>query len=568
MPLLFNHNMDDVLGTVEHIEVGSDRRGYATVRFGSDARGDWAMHQVQTGILKNTSFLYRVYKARPDPNDDETSIVSDYEPYELSLVSVGADASVGVGRSLNFGESNMTDEVLTRSQRRAAAADSEAAREATEAERDRIAEISAMGSRFNVPAAVQTRAIDNGTPVADFRRSLSTELRRDDVQPVATAGSWPGVEQRDMTARGLGLTARELGRYSLFRALRAISLTDVAAKRDAGFELEVSAALAARSPTEARGLCVPLEIAGGLRQRAPVLATGAGASLVENQLLAADFINPQYVQPRVLQLGATVLSGLVGNILIPKMSSPDQVAWLGTEGAGYTNTSPTLAQVSMSPHDIAAYVDLSRRLLMQATPAAESLIRSDLSKVVSIAIDNAAISGAGTSGVPLGILNQSGIGTVAAGTNGGSVTYAICGALVGELAAANALYGNLAWITTGGLAAHMMATAKFQYGSATLWEPPVREEPAPGEGSIMYMPSMISNNVPSNGTKGTGTNLQSLILANWGDLLVGQWGVLQILADPFSQSTTGTVRLTAIQTVDIQVRHPASFAVCTDLTLT
>jgi len=157
---------------------------------------------------------------------------------------------------------------------------------------------------------------------------------------------------------------------------------------------------------------------------------------------------------------------------------------------------------------------------------------------------------------------------VAIGTNGGSITYALLGQQVGQLAAANALYGRLAWITTGGLAAHMMATAKFTYGSQTLWEPPVSKEPVPGEGSIMYMPSFISNNCPSNGTKGSGTNLQTIILANWSDLLVGQWGVLQILADPYSQSSTGTVRLTAFQTVGIAVRHAASFSVISDATLT
>ena len=567
LPLLFNHNMDDLLGSVDSVAV-EQRRGVAMVRFGKDPRGDWAMRQVQDGTLKNVSFMYRVHRSKL-AEDGETAIAQDWEPYEISLVTVPADASVGVGRSLLTLKGNSMDtETLSRSERRrAAAAETEAAL-ATEGERTRISEIDAMARRFNLPADVRQRMISDGTSVEDARAAtLELVQRRTPAEPLEPAQ----YGQRDYTATGAGVSPRELKNYSLFRAIRALSLQDVRAKREAGFEMEVSAALAARLPTEAKGFCVPGEIVNPLgrrAQRTPLYAGTTGAGLVENELLAAAYIEPQYTQPRVLSAGATVLSGLVGNVLIPKMTASDSVAWLAAEGGTYNNTQPTLAQVSLNPSDVAAYVDLTRRLLQQSTPAAEAIIRDDLSRVISIAIDAAAIDGAGTGGVPLGILNQSGIGTVAAGVNGGSVTYAIIGSLVGQLAAANALYGRLTWLTTGGLAAHMMSTAKFSYGSATLWEPPLTKEPQPGEGSIMYMPSFISNNCPSNGTKGTGTNLQTLLLGNWTDLLIGQWGVLQILADPYSQSSSGTVRLTAIQTVGVAVRHPASFAVCSDLTLT
>ncbi len=61
-PLLFNHDRDDLLGVIESVEIGADRRGYATVRFGKDERGQWAMDQVADGVLANVSFMYRVYK--------------------------------------------------------------------------------------------------------------------------------------------------------------------------------------------------------------------------------------------------------------------------------------------------------------------------------------------------------------------------------------------------------------------------------------------------------------------------------------------------------------------------
>ena len=573
MPLLFNHDMDDLLGSVDSIGV-EQRRGVAMVRFGKDPRGDWAMRQVQDGTLKNVSFMYKVHRSKL-AEDGSTSIAKDWEPYEISLVTVPADESVGIGRSINLsGKITMENSDLSRSERRRLAAEVTESELATETERTRVAEISAISHRYGLSQEFNRRAISDGTSVADVRAAALDALQSRRVEPLpAGNGEFvAGIETRDYSATGAGVAPRELRNYSLFRALRAITLPDIKAKREAGLEMEISAALAARLPGEAKGFCVPPEIINALAprrsQRTPVYAGTTGSSLVENELLAAAYIEPQYIQPRVIAAGATVLSGLVGNVLVPKMSASDTVSWLAAEGAAYSNTEPTFAQVQLNPTDVACYVDLTRRLLQQATPAAEQVIRDDLAKIISVAIDGAAISGSGTSGTPLGILGQSGIGLVAAGTNGGSVTYPIIGSLVGTLASQNALYGQLAWLTTGGLAAHMMSVAKFAYGSATLWEPPLRKEPQPGEGSVMYMPSFISNNCPSNGTKGTGTNLQTLLLGNWQDLLIGQWGVMQILADPYSQSNTGTVRLTAIQTVAVAVRHPQSFAVCTDLTLT
>jgi HK97 family phage prohead protease len=104
MPLLYNHNMDDLLGVVESVDI-QHRRGYAMVRFAKDARGEWAMQAVQDGILTNTSFMYKVYKYEvPDgESGSPTFRAVDWQPYEISLVTVPADPTVGVGRTFHFG---------------------------------------------------------------------------------------------------------------------------------------------------------------------------------------------------------------------------------------------------------------------------------------------------------------------------------------------------------------------------------------------------------------------------------------------------------------------------------
>ncbi|HEY5580212.1 MAG TPA: HK97 family phage prohead protease, partial [Rhodoferax sp.] len=105
MPMLFNHDMDDLLGVVEAIEIGADGIGRATVRFGKDERGDWAMKQVADGILVNVSFMYRVYKWLEDTEAD-TVTATDWEPLEITLCTVPADPTVGVGRSASADVAN------------------------------------------------------------------------------------------------------------------------------------------------------------------------------------------------------------------------------------------------------------------------------------------------------------------------------------------------------------------------------------------------------------------------------------------------------------------------------
>ena len=74
----------------------------------------------------------------------------------------------------------------------------------------------------------------------------------------------------------------------------------------------------------------------------------------------------------------------------------------------------------------------------------------------------------------------------------------------------------------------------------------------------------VTNAVPSNGTKGTGTNLSSIIFGNFQDLVIGMWGGLDLVVDPYTGSNAGTVRVVALQDVDVALRNTVSFATMTD----
>jgi HK97 family phage prohead protease len=97
-PLLFNHNMDDVIGVVEKAAIGSDKRGHATVRFAKNDHGSDVLSMVRDGVMKNVSFMYAVSAVTEDAKTGDY-IATKWTPMEISMVTVPADNSVGVGRS-------------------------------------------------------------------------------------------------------------------------------------------------------------------------------------------------------------------------------------------------------------------------------------------------------------------------------------------------------------------------------------------------------------------------------------------------------------------------------------
>uniref|UniRef100_UPI002468A23E HK97 family phage prohead protease n=1 Tax=Chromohalobacter sp. 48-RD10 TaxID=2994063 RepID=UPI002468A23E len=99
--VLVNHDWDDHVGVVESVTVGDDRRGRAKVRFGKGARASEVWQDVVDGIRRHVSVGYSILKVEVEERAGMPDMVrvTDWEPHEISIVSVPADMSVGVGRS-------------------------------------------------------------------------------------------------------------------------------------------------------------------------------------------------------------------------------------------------------------------------------------------------------------------------------------------------------------------------------------------------------------------------------------------------------------------------------------
>lgn len=593
-PLLFNHDMDDLLGVVEKAWIGADKRGYCTVRFGSDDRGNWAMAQVNDRILQNVSFMYRVHTYLYDV-DSDIYTATDWEVYEISLVTVPADASVGVGRSAAGEE---MDVVVNRPQPTPAPAETQeeidmrlrngigmaavlmaAALEGATGggaaaavvapppdpaavEHARTTEIAAMCKAHQVPDAVRDSLINLKAPIEQARGIvLNQVLARN--SGVASLG---GDNNPDMTDK-------EKGKYSLLRAIRAATaerMGESNAWKDAGFEREVSLDIGKRSGKQTAGIFMPTNVRFAARAADYSFGTGAGlsgasggANIVATNLLSGSFIELLRNKARVLAMGAQMLSGLVGNIDIPRQKAAGQVYWVG-EGGVLSQTGAQFDKISMTPKSIGALSVITRQMLQQSSPDVEMLARADLLATIALGIDLAALSGTGSAYQPLGIANQPGIGSVIGGVNGGALTIDNLIDLETFVASNNADEGAMAYLTNakavGTLKKLKSTTGEYLWSNSPMGQ----RSGTPGE--INGYTVARTNQARSNLTKGTGTNLSEVYFGDWSQVLVGEWGVVEILPNPYAAGIyeAGGVELRVLQSLDIGIRHAQSFSVISD----
>lgn len=349
----------------------------------------------------------------------------------------------------------------------------------------------------------------------------------------------------------LDLSDGEKKEYSLLRAINATVNQDW---KGAEFERECSLEIAKRTGVEARGFYVPMDIQLMKRDFDGLTATN-GASAISTDLLSGSFIDMLRNKMVAYQAGATVLSGLVGNVAIPRQTGGATFYWVGADGAP-TESNQTLDQVTLTPKTGGAYTDIGRSLLKQSSIDVENFVLSDLATTCAMAIDYAAFNGTGSTETkdPTGIAKVTGIGSVVGGTNGAAPTWANIVDLETKVATANADVGRMSYVTNAKVRGKLKTTPKESGQATYIWE----------NGELNGYSALVSNQIPSNLTKASGTGLSQIFFGNFADLLIGQWGTLDITVDPYTYSTSGAVRIVALQDIDVAVRHAESFALMAD----
>ena len=291
-----------------------------------------------------------------------------------------------------------------------------------------------------------------------------------------------------------------------------------------------------------------------IHSRATLQSTvdAAGGYAVDEATL--DLIGSLRNNFAVGRAGATILSGLQGDVKFPRRASDSSAAWR-SEGGVATQSDPAYSSLTMTPKRLTGYSVYSRQFLRQASIDVENEVRDTLLYGHLNALETAVFTGSGTSNQPTGLFASS-INDGDHGSNGTVLNWENIIQLEKMVAEDNALVGNLAYLTNATAAGKMKQTLKSTYQGGYIWEMFTPLTDGMINGYSAYITNAISNSL----TRGSGTGLSAVVFGNWADLIIGQWGAIEFIVNPYSRDTYDEIRVTGVGYFDLGLRHPQSFA--------
>ena len=541
-PLLLDHDATKQIGVVEEFGIDkANKRTVAKVRFSKNRMAEEVFEDVKDGIRQNISVGYQVnsmQKEDEEIQDVPVYRVNSWSPLEVSAVSVPADQSrlVGFARAketpkitINSNEEKIMENV----ENNAPEVNPEELRKQFAQEAKQISDLGQQHGQ----AELAKNAIAKGMRLNEFQNELLKAL---ESKPLDLPSD-------------VDMKVEEKREYSLLKAIQESAQGNLS-----GLEREVSDEIAHQTGKAARGFYMPTNIGFGKRDQT-VGTNSGGGFLKGTDHLANEFIEAVYAKLVIGQAGARTLQGLKGDIAIPKLSASVTNSAFVAENAAPSEGSATFAQVTMSPKTLAAFVDVSRKLMLQSDPSVEAVLREDVINTFARKIDEVAIEG-GASNHPSGILASVSNNVEAIGTNGGAIAYTNIVNLIQKVEEDNAIRNDAStkFLGNSKVTAKLRTTSKQSSGveGNFILEP---------NNSMMGYDYLSSSLVPSDLTKGSGSNLSALIFGDFSQVLLGYYSGVDVVVDPFTGSSAGTTRLAFFQDMDVAIRDENAFAVCKDI---
>lgn len=521
-PLLYNHKIDNMIGAVQRAYV-KDRKGRAVVKISRHRDDVW--HDIEDGILCNVSVgaIVDEVKRSGERNGKPVYYISRFTPYEISLVSAPADVSVGIGRGLDFTTKEITEVKETKTME-----ENKIEVTGDRMSRGEVKEILAIARAYNEHELAE-QFIDAGRGVTEFKDAIIKRMAA--KQPALTSQASPEVFPRE-----------EARKYNIARAIRAV----IEGNFNNTYEHEVHQHLSRVFNKPAQGILVPSNVI--MRD----MSTGTNNYLVGTETRGDLYVDAFRNEPLVVRAGAQQMPGLVGNVSIPALTGSGTTEWV-QEGSGATGSDLTVSQLTLSPHTITGNMTYTRKLMLQSTPQIQQLIENDLSSIVALGIDKAALCGTGSSYEPEGIVFNA---NVCVTSTGGTITYNSLLEMEEDVSTYNGLKGSLAFVCPPSVRKSLRGKfINVTYGEQPIWQAGSEKD----AGSVLGYRAFCSNQV----VKYSGKDV--VIFGDFSQLVIGQWGAVDLIVDPYTESKQGNVTITIFSDVDVLIRHPKSFAVIRDL---
>lgn len=530
--VLRNHDTDHTYGVVKRAFIEGGRL-YTRLRFRkNEPEAVAAFRDAVDGTLPNVSLGYQPLETEfRQENGVRIGEVTRWMPFEVSVaVGVPADATVGFYRSMTkTGESKMEVE----------------SKEPTSDElRAKIRELeeenAQLKKRSEEPPPEDGKKEDPPPPEGKKEEETRSACNESELRAMAATFNrldlLPGALQRNLTPEAFkselqnnlyrgSIKVMEKREYSIVRAIR--SLVDESV--DAAVERAESARLYREAGLKpSRGSIM-------ISTRAFDGAANVGKALIGTDHRADMFIDKLRT---VMAVQPTFMDGLVGNVDIPLLSGSSTVNWVVGLNSDAAETKPATDSITLSPKKLTGYVDVGLDLLTQGTPDATNIVLNDLFEVMARKLENTILKGATVSTLTIpGLAGTTGVKTVVIA----DVTRATWQDMLKFEAAVSsyANMGNVQFILSGPDRAMFKGISKDTGSGRFICE----------SNEIDGYKAAISGELASG----------DIFFGDFSRILVGRWGGLEVMIDPYSLSKSGGVRLVVRMICDIAVRQPEAF---------
>lgn len=258
------------------------------------------------------------------------------------------------------------------------------------------------------------------------------------------------------------------------------------------------------------------------------VATAGQENVAEDKL---GILEPLRANLVLAQAGASYMTGLVGNVSIPVYSGSN-VGWAGEVNAA-SDGAGTFSEVTLEPKRLTAYIDVSKQFLIQDSNSAEEMLKRDIVNAISNKLE-ATILGdaAGSTTQPAGMLNG-------VSADESAITYKDIVKMEADLESKN-VRGDIKFIVSPSAKADLKTTDKGTDTGKYLME----------GNELNGYPVLCTSAVAGKG----------VIMGNWSDYVIGQWGGIDLTVDPYTQAANGKVRLVINAYFDAKPRRTEAFA--------
>lgn len=550
-PVLLGHDSSQQIGVVQSAGI-VDGVGRAQIKFSRSGLGQEIFNDLVDGVRQNVSVGYSTSQKKLDGKiEDVNAYRYAWQPYEISIVSLPADPTIGVGRAADeetiintdiptATEAQMSDQNLEIPEIEATVAEQRSAEVTKTTRAANIADVTAICKRYGFEDKVEE--------FVTSERSLE-EIKAEIIK------EWSARNKATTFSQAPAIHVKQERSYSLGKAIVAASTGNW---KDAGYEREQSQELAHKSERNWNEHTFHVDPNMVVRSSNTVGGVGSGAELVGTQYMPERLIDALWNKTFLGSLGTDSMLGLQGNASFPVINSNATSTFVGEVGPLPAAQSLGTALKTISPKQMVSKFEYSRQLLVQGLPNIEAKVMDQLYRSIAQKLDEVALANSGVTLSTTGLLNEI-TQVVSMGTNGGIPTLAAFWELQKALINSKTLQGNLAYLTSGSAFATMHTTLKDSANTASGYIL------ADGQNTLNGYPLVWSQNVPNTLSKGTGTNLSAAILGNWSDLLVAQWGSIQVEIDPFTAADTSQYLVRSYSFWDMLIKRPESFAIIKDL---